>query len=240
MLGQSSAIHESSRPFAARSVAAQVRGSLAAAVLGAAVAAVGLAAAGGCSAKTGGGSGAATEAAKATVARFLDAIKQGDDAGARAMLSKVAQTKTLELGISVAPPVDTSATYAIRECELIPNTDDLVHVGTTWTDTDADGFTTNENVVWAVRLDPEGWRVVGMATKIFDDLPPLLLNFEDPEDMLAKQALVAEELQKRAQKAEAEAAAVSQPGQPVRPGQPVPVQPGSPRTAAGQVDGPRK
>lgn len=155
----------------------------------------------GCSAKPGASGTAATEAAKATVTRFLDAIKRGDDEGARAMLTKVARAKTLEMGISVAPPVDNAATYAIRECELIPDSDDLVHVGTTWTDTDADGFTTTENVVWAVRLDPEGWRVVGMATRIFDDLPPLLLNFEDPEDMLAKQQLVATELQKRAAKA---------------------------------------
>ena len=178
----------------------------------------------GCSAKPGTSGSVATDAAKAAVTKFLDAIKRGDDEGARAMLTKVARAKTLEMGISVAPPVDNAATYSIRECELIPDTDDLVHVGTTWTDTDADGFTTTENVVWAVRLDPEGWRVVGMATRIFDDLPPLLLNFEDPEDMLAKQALVAEELQKRAQKAAAEAAA----GQPEA------------RTAVGPAENPRK
>jgi len=53
-------------------------------------------------------------------------------------------------------------------------------------------------VVWVVRLDPEGWRVVGMAMRVFEDLPPLLLNFEDPEDMLAKQEMVAAELKRRA------------------------------------------
>lgn len=228
-------------PFQSSALAAApIRGSFALAAVAAAIAGLGLAMMGGCNAKTGGGSTAATEAAKVTVTKFLDAIKRGDDAGARGLLSKVAQAKTLEMGISVAPPVDTTATYAIRECELIPNTDDLVHVGTTWSDTDPDGFTTTENVVWAVRLDPEGWRVVGMATKIFDDLPPLLLNFEDPEDMLAKQALVAEELQKRAAKAEAEAAAAKvQPGQPVQQRQPVQVRPGSPRTAAGQPEAAR-
>jgi len=42
-----------------------------------------------------------------------------------------------------------------------------------------------------------------MATKIFEDLPPLLLNFEDPEDMIAKQEMVALELQRRAQQAAA-------------------------------------
>jgi hypothetical protein len=122
------------------------------------------------------------------------------------MLTKVARAKTQEMGLSVAPPVNPSATYSIRDCEMVGETDDLVHVGTAWTDTDADGFTTTDNVVWVVRLDPEGWRVVGMAMRIFEDMPPLLLNFEDPEDMITKQELVAQELHKRAQAADAESA----------------------------------
>ena len=141
----------------------------------------------------------AVEPAKAAVATFLDAVKRGDDAAARGMLTKVAAAKTTEMGISVAPPVPASATYSIRECEIVGDSEDLMHVATTWTDTDADGFTTTDNVVWVVRLDPEGWRVVGMAMRVFDDMPPLLLNFEDPADMVAKQERVAAELHKRLQ-----------------------------------------
>lgn len=141
----------------------------------------------------------AVEPAKAAVATFLDAVKRGDDAAARGMLTKVAAAKTQEMGISVAPPVPATATYSIRECEIVADSEDLMHVATTWTDTDSDGFTTTDNVVWVVRLDPEGWRVVGMAMRVFDDMPPLLLNFEDPADMVAKQELVAAELQKRVQ-----------------------------------------
>jgi hypothetical protein len=157
----------------------------------------------GCS---GGGGGAArTEPAKTTLVSFLEAIKRGDDEAARGLLTKVARQKTEELGISVAPPVTDSATYTVRDCEMVGEAGDLAHVGTVWTDVDSDGFKTTENVVWVVRLDPEGWRVVGMAMRVFEDMPPLLLNFEDPEDMLAKQERVAEEIQKRAQ-AEEEAA----------------------------------
>jgi hypothetical protein len=158
----------------------------------------------GCSA--GGGGTGGTEPAKAAVLSFLDAIKRGDDAAARGLLTNVARTKTQELGISVAPPVADTATYSVGDCELVGDSDDLVHVATTWTDVDSEGFKSSENVVWVVRLDPEGWRVVGMATKVFDDLPPLLLNFEDPEDMIAKQEMVAKELQARAQKAAQQAA----------------------------------
>jgi len=160
---------------------------------------LGIAGLAGCSA--GGGGSTVTEPAKAAVVSFLDAIKRGDDAGARNLLTKVARTKTQELGISVAPPVNDTATYSVGQCEMVGDSDDLVHVATTWTDVDSDGFKSSENVVWVVRLDPEGWRVVGMATRVFDDLPPLLLNFEDPEDMIAKQEMVAKELQARASKA---------------------------------------
>ena len=169
----------------------------------------------GCSA---GDSGAvASEAAKKAVMAFLDAIKRGDDAAASGMLTKVARAKTQELGLSVAPPVNPTATYSIRDCEVVGEAGDLVHVGTTWTDKDPDGFTSTDNVVWVVRLDPEGWRVVGMAMRIFDDLPPLLLNFEDPEDMLAKQELVAAELQKRAEKAAAAGQAETRTAQGEKP-----------------------
>lgn len=154
----------------------------------------------GCSAGSGTavtvGSGAA-ERAKQSVVTFLEAVKRGDNDAASAMLSKVAKAKTEELGMMVAPPVKPTATYSVGECEVVGDADDLVHVATTWSDTDAEGFTSSENVVWVVRLDPEGWRVVGMATKVFPDLPPLLLDFEDPEDMVAKQEAVAEEIQRR-------------------------------------------
>jgi hypothetical protein len=154
-----------------------------------------------------GGSTAKAEPAKATVVAFLEAIKRGDDGAARGLLTKVARLKTEELGISVAPPVADTATYSVREAEVVGESDDLVHVGTTWTDVDGDGFQTTENVVWVVRLDPEGWRVVGMAMRVFEDMAPLLLNFEDPEDMLSKQEMVAQEIQKRSQQAEKDAAA---------------------------------
>ncbi len=153
----------------------------------------------GCSSSSAGSAG--TEPAKTAVVKFLDAMKRGDDAGARDMLTRVAKAKTEELGISVAPPVADTATYTVRECEMVSDTNDLAHVATTWSDTDETGGRTTENIVWAVRLDPEGWRVVGMAMRIFEDMPPLLLNFEDPQDMVAKQEMVAEELTRRAAKA---------------------------------------
>jgi hypothetical protein len=74
-----------------------------------------------------------------------------------------------------------------------------------------------------------------MATRIFEDMPPLLLNFEDPEDMIAKQELVAKELQKRALQAQAGQAQAGQ----AQAGQAQAKQ-SEPRTAVGPADGQRK
>ena len=153
----------------------------------------------GCSSSAAGTAG--SEPAKAAVVKFLDAMKRGDEAGARDLLTSVARTKTEQMGISLAPPVADTATYTVRDCEMVGENDDLAHVATTWSDKDEAGEPTSESIIWAVRLDPEGWRVVGMAMRIFEDMPPLLLNFEDPQDMIAKQEMVAEELTRRAAKA---------------------------------------
>jgi hypothetical protein len=170
----------------------------------------------GCS--TAGSAGGAAAPAERTVVAFLEAIRRGDDAAARGLLSVTARTKTEELGLSVAPPVEDTATYAIKGSEVVSDDGEVVHVATTWTDIDPDGFQTTDNVVWVVRLDPEGWRVVGMAMRIFNDLPPLLLNFEDPEDMLAKQEMVAAELQRRATAPQAGAQVPTQPRTAGNPG----------------------
>ncbi len=98
---------------------------------------------------------------------------------------------------------------------MVTDDGEVVHVATTWSDTDDDGFTSSEDVLWVVRLDPEGWRVVGMAMLIFSGEPPLLLNFEDPEDMLAKQEQVVLELQRRAKQA-ADAPGTATPGDGTR------------------------
>lgn len=154
----------------------------------------------GCSGSVGGGSASISQA-KAAIRDFLEAIKRGDDAAARGMLTQVARAKTQEMGLSIAPPVPATATYSIRDGEAIDKAGEVVHVSTTWTDTDADGFKTTDEVIWVTRLDPEGWRVVGMAMKVFEDTPPLLLDFEDPADMIAKQRQVAMEIQRRAKAA---------------------------------------
>ena len=44
-----------------------------------------------------------------------------------------------------------------------------------------------------------------MATKLFPNEPPLLLDFEDPEDMMRQQRMAEEEIQRRAKAADVQA-----------------------------------
>jgi hypothetical protein len=97
----------------------------------------------------------------------------------------------------VAPPGSSTAAYQVGEVEFIGS--EGAHVASTWTDVAEDGKKHTDTIVWILRRDPEGWRIAGMGTRIFEDQPPLLLNFEDPEDMIRKQRLAEEELQRRAQ-----------------------------------------
>lgn len=137
------------------------------------------------------------------VAQFLEAVKTGNDAVAASMLTKVARQKTTEMQLVVAPPGSPTAGYQVGEVEFIGS--EGAHVASTWTDIAEDGKPHTDTIVWILRRDPEGWRIAGMGTRIFADQGPLLLNFEDPEDMIRKQRLAEEEMQRRAQNASQQA-----------------------------------
>src|SRR6185369_12987163 len=68
-----------------------------------------------------------------------------------------------------------------------------------WTDIGDDGKPQSNQFVWALRLQPEGWRVAGVAVEMFPNQPPLLLDFEDPADMIQKQQMAEQEARRRVQ-----------------------------------------
>ena len=72
----------------------------------------------------------------------------------------------------------------------------------TWTDIDPDGQPKTDEAIWVLRHESRGWRIAGVAAQVFPGEPPLLLNFEDPQDMIRKQQWVREEIQRRAEKEE--------------------------------------
>lgn len=137
------------------------------------------------------------------VHEFLEAVRTGDDAKAALMLTPLARTKTAEHDLAVAPPGSGTASFTVGDVEYVAK--DGAHVASQWSDIGEDGQTRTDAVVWMVRMENEGWRIAGMAQKVFPNEPPLFLNFEDPEDMLRKQEQLAVEIERRAAEAERQA-----------------------------------
>ncbi len=136
------------------------------------------------------------------MAEFLEAIRQGDDEKASVLLTTLARQKTEELEMVVAPPGSDTASFKILATEI---EGDEAQVGTDWTDLDIDGRPRTDRIVWMLRKEADGWRIHGMATRVFADLAPILLNFEDPADMLRKQRQAEEEIARRDAQVEARA-----------------------------------
>lgn len=131
------------------------------------------------------------------VTEFLEAVRTGNDQKAALMLTPLARQKTAEVDMVVAPPGSPTAKFQVGEVEYVTPEKDGAHVWCRWTDaTDDQGHTRTDDLIWVLRKEAEGWRVAGMVTRVFPDRPPLVLNFEDPQDMLRKQELLQEEMEK--------------------------------------------
>lgn len=138
---------------------------------------------------------------------FLEAIREGDETKANDLLTPLARQKTAEAKMAVAPTGTETAQFEVGEVELPKEGGgDIAHVMAHWTDVGDDGQPHTDEILWVLRREKEGWRIGGMATKVFDDKPPLLLDFEDPADMLRQQQWAEAEMERRARGAAAEEA----------------------------------
>jgi len=136
----------------------------------------------------------------AAVTEFLEAIRTGNDEVATRMLSKVARQKAAALNRSVTPPASDTAKFTVGKVDMIG--DDGARVACTWTDLDPDRQPKTDEAFWIVRHEPEGWRIAGVAAQIFPGEKPVLLNFENPEEMVRQQQWVREEMRRRMEKEE--------------------------------------
>lgn len=134
------------------------------------------------------------------IGEFLEAVRTGDDDKASRLLTPLARKKTAEVEMVVAPPGSDTAKFKVLEVEVDGQES---HVSSDWTDLDGNGQPHTDRIVWFLRQEADGWRIFGMATRIFPDLAPIVLNFEEPEDMLRKQQQAEEEIARRDQQAEA-------------------------------------
>jgi len=122
------------------------------------------------------------------VDRFLNALREGEQETAEHLLTRKAREETAKRNLSVQPPGSPSIKFQIVGTEFLGADNNAAHVVSTWSEPSSDGSLTDYEIVWALRRQDDGWRIAGMATKLVENQPAIFLNFEDPEDMLAKWA----------------------------------------------------
>lgn len=113
------------------------------------------------------------------VYEFLDAVRRGDTNGASVRLTPLALKRTTELDMNISPPGSDTAQFQVGATEMIDN--DKAIVESTWSDQDADGQASNEQITWALKLSDGQWRISGMAAEIGSNQPPVIIDFENPE-----------------------------------------------------------
>ena len=111
------------------------------------------------------------------------------------MLTPLARQKVEESHLSVAPPSSDTAKFEVGAVERIGDDGARVHVN--WTDMDEANQPQRCEMLWMVRREAEGWRVAGVAVPVLPNEPRLVLNFEDPDDMIQKRQMLHEELARR-------------------------------------------
>ena len=131
------------------------------------------------------------EPAAAAVAAFLEASKNGDDEGTAAMLTRQARETAAKMDLAVGASASDTATFEVGDIQYAG--EDIARVACLWKDQGR-----SSDAVWVVRKTDDGWRIAGVAFTVFENEPPLLLNFENPEEMIRKRQWLAEEIARRA------------------------------------------
>ena len=133
------------------------------------------------------------------VTHFLEALRSGDEALATAMLTVKAQAEMEKNAAAIKPPGSPTATFAVTEEEILGDEKNGAHVLSSWTDSDESGDPKIYEIVWILRKEGRGWAIAGMATRVFEDQDPLILNFEDPLDAQRKRQAVDQEIARRSE-----------------------------------------
>jgi hypothetical protein len=119
------------------------------------------------------------------VSTFLNALRTGDSPTTEALLTSKAREELAKHSLSVDVVSAPNSTYQVRPAEVLPNDPSGAHVSSIWTEKFDDGDETYE-IIWALRRQPDGWRMAGMAMELIPGQQMQFLNFENPEDMLRK------------------------------------------------------
>jgi hypothetical protein len=119
------------------------------------------------------------------VSQFLDEIRRGgEDTLANELLTQKAQSELKRIGQSVQPIGSPDARFEVTRFEKVPNDPSSALVHSIWSEP-TNGPSSQFQVVWAVHLEPVGWRISGLAMELDPNQPPMVIDFENG-DLMAR------------------------------------------------------
>jgi len=116
------------------------------------------------------------------VSEFLEAVRLGNSESASEKLTPLALQRIQENDMDFAPPASETATFRVGKVEMFEQ--DKAFVESVWIERDADGKTYDETMTWGLRFTDLGWRISGMAAHMGPDQPPVIVDFENPGQLV--------------------------------------------------------
>lgn len=118
------------------------------------------------------------------VSQFLDRVRRGGETtDAGQLLTQRAQSELKRIGRTVQPIGTPDARFDVRQAAAIPNEPGSMLVQSIWTEPNNDGSNGQYEVVWAVHREPVGWRISGLAMEMNPGQPPIVIDFENGDEM---------------------------------------------------------
>ena len=114
------------------------------------------------------------------VSQFLDRVRRGGaDSGAQELLTQKAQQELARIGQELGPLSSPEARYEVTRAVAIPGEENAQWVHSIWTEPTEEGQVMSNQVVWTLKLEPNGWRISAFDMEIDKDTAPLNIDFED-------------------------------------------------------------
>ncbi len=122
------------------------------------------------------------------VEMFADCVRRGDRDAMLKLITPAARQDIQKSGQQLDPPGSPEASFKIGQVRYLDNDKDAAYVESIWIEpSETAGQPPRETeVVWAVQLELEGWRISGLAIDQGKDQPPFLLDFENLAESLTE------------------------------------------------------
>lgn len=121
------------------------------------------------------------------VAMFADSVRRGDKETMAKLITTAARAEIQRRGITIDPPGSPEASYKLGEVRFLDEDKDAAYVESVWIEPPQDGQPAIQTeVVWAVTLEDQGWRISGLAIDMGADQPATIVDFEDLQEAVVE------------------------------------------------------